>query len=106
MNKVKSNRYYYNPDTDTIYAREFDSHKYYHEERHAKDLSMNWYRRLNSAMDMYLQLFCMGFTFFLGVSFVFPAMFYQFSYTFIPYALFRVQEEIRAYLYARDKVRS
>lgn len=100
LNKIKSDRYYYDVTSDTIHAPEFTSRGYFHEERHAKDMSMKWYRKLNTGFDLYLQFYCFAFIP-LWVLYIDEFL----TLGFLPYIFFRLQEEGRAYYYAYEKTK-
>lgn len=92
----KANTYYFDIENNIIYGKKQFSHFYYHELRHYKDYSMKWYRRLGLCMGLYLQI----------LTIVFPLYFFMGSdalknwgIVFLPYAFFRLQEEIRAEIY-------
>ena len=97
---IKSDKYYFDVDKNTIYGKEYKSRQYYHELSHFQDMSKKWYKKLNYLFDVYVQIF--AFIYLIGfLTLFFSYIFYlQITFMFLPYAVFRVQEELRAEIYA------
>jgi hypothetical protein len=90
---VKSDKSYFDPNTDTIYAPKMYGLEYFHEYSHWRDRQNPIYSKISIFMDEYLQILCMST---IILVFLFPSIIPPLFYV---YAFFRIQEEVRAYIY-------
>lgn len=105
VNFEKAKSYYFDVDKETIYGKVQFSKSYYHELQHYRDYKLSWYRKLNDFFDMYVQFYSYLFVLAFLLKFTASLTYLQITFFFLPYALFRVQEEVRAYIYAWKKTK-
>ena len=93
--------YYFDVSQNVIYGPEYKSLGYYHELRHYLDMVKPWYEKLNNIFDIYLEFISFFSILLLPVFFMsWITYFFSVVIMFFPYAVFRTQEEVRAYIYA------